>query len=227
MTGRGERPRIELRGPGRRRVQGALLVLTGTRRDELERAAALAGHLSHSRLVVAVDGGLRACRAAGMQPDLFVGDGDSSRGIPSDIPSVVYPPDKAFSDLAGALDEVARRGAQVVVVAGLVGGRLDHEWANLHEVGSRARALQGILAPTARGTVCVTARGCKAETEPGRTVSLLVLGGSATVSLRGTRWTLSRKRIRPGSRGLSNVTGTRLDLVVHAGVVALVFPTAR
>jgi hypothetical protein len=51
-----------------------------------------------------------------------------------------------------------------------------------------------------------------------------VLSGSATVTLRGTRWKLREQRIRPGSRGLSNLTGKTLDLVVHAGVVALVFP---
>jgi thiamine pyrophosphokinase len=203
------------------------VVLAGARRAELERAVSLDRELSTHRLVVAVDGGVRTCRASGLHPDLFVGDGDSSRGIPADIPSIVYPTDKAFSDLAGALDEVVVRGVQVVTVAGLLGGRLDHEWANLHEIGSRAPKLAGILAPTARGTVCVTSRGCRAATEPGQRVSLMVLGGAATVSLRGTRWTLRRKRIRPGSRGLSNVTGTTLDLAVHSGVVALVFPDAR
>ena len=53
------------------------------------------------------------------------------------------------------------------------------------------------------------------------------LGGVATVSLGGTRWTLRRARLRPGSLGLSNVTGTSLRLTVHSGSVALLFPSGR
>ena len=59
-----------------------------------------------------------------------------------------------------------------------------------------------------------------------RTVSLLALGSGARISLRGTRWTLRRRALKPGSLGLSNVTGKALDLIVHSGVVAVVFPTA-
>jgi hypothetical protein len=50
------------------------------------------------------------------------------------------------------------------------------------------------------------------------------LGGSCTVTLRGTRWKLERRRLRLGSLGLSNVTGTALDMTVHAGCAGLVFP---
>jgi thiamine pyrophosphokinase len=216
---------LELRGLRRGRgARGAVLVLNGAKRAELDRAVELAGELTDRCRLIAVDGGLRTCRAAGRRPDLWVGDGDSSRTIPKKIPTVVYPTDKDLSDLGAALDEVAREGAQIVVVAGLIGGRLDHEWANLQELGARSAPFAGILAPTERGTVLVTRRGCRARTAAGRTFSLLVLGGSATVTLRGARWRLDRKQLRPGSRGLSNVTGNRLDLTVHRGVVALVLP---
>jgi hypothetical protein len=71
----------------------------------------------------------------------------------------------------------------------------------------------------------VTGHGCRASTVRHRAVSLFCLGGSCTVTLRGTRWELERRRIRPGSRGLSNVTGTELDLTVHSGSAGLVFPS--
>ena len=225
MAGSGERPQVQLRGLRRRGgVQGAVLVLQGASRAEVQRAAALGALLSDRCLLVAVNGGLRSCRASRRRPDLFVGDGDSSNNIPSGIPAVFYPKDKNFSDLAGALGEMHDRRVQVVVLAGLLGGRLDHEWANLLELGAHAKGFAGILAPTDRGTVLVTGRGCKAVTVRNRMVSLVALGQSATVSLRGTHWTLHRKRIRPGSLGLSNITGAELNLSVHTGVVALVFP---
>ena len=154
----------------------------------------------------------------------LVGDGDSARRVPAGLERVDYSSDKDFSDLSGALREARSRGVRVAVLAGLAGGRLDHEWINLQEAGAHAHAFDGLVAPTLRGMLVVTAAGCRLETRPGRTVSLLVLGGSARVSLTGTRWTLRQTRLRPGSRGLSNVTGERLRLQVHAGVAALIFP---
>jgi thiamine pyrophosphokinase len=224
MTGPGERSPLELRGLGRRRdVLAGVLVLAGASGAELRRAAALAATIADRCLLVAVDGGLDTCRADRRRPDLFVGDGDSLRGGPAgDIPAVRFPPEKDFSDLAGALGEMRVRRVQVVALAGLVGGRLDHEWANLLELAARARGFAALIAPTDRGTVVVTRHGCRAATVRGRLFSLFALGSAATVSLSGTRWELRRRRLRPGSHGLSNVTGTELELTVHAGVVALV-----
>jgi thiamine pyrophosphokinase len=224
----GERPQIGLHGLRRRGgVLGAVLVLEGARPAELLRASALAGSLTDRCLLVAVDGGLSTCRAGARRPDLFVGDLDSTSRAPRGVPAVVFRREKDFSDLAGALREIRPRRVQVVAVAGLLGGRIDHEWANLLDLGAAARHFAGILAPTDRATILITSRGCDAATVRGRTVSLLALGGSAIVSLAGTRWKLRRKRIRPGSRGLSNETGTSLRLTVHSGAVALLFPSSR
>jgi thiamine pyrophosphokinase len=217
-------PQLELYGLKNRRggVRGAILVLPGATRGCLTRAAALAAMLADRCLLVAVDGGLSVCRAARRRPDLFIGDGDSVRRLPRDVPKVVLPRDKDHSDLAGALSEMRDRRVRVVSVAGLVGGRLDHEWANLFEIGRRAHGFAGILAPTPRGTVIVTRRGCRASTLRERTFSLFALGSPATVSLSGPRWELERRRLEPGSHGLSNRTGTSLELVVHRGTAALV-----
>lgn len=192
--------------------------------SELRRADALVRKLAPRRLLVAVDGGLDVCRRSRRRPDLFVGDGDSASRVPADLPVLRYPTDKDFSDFSAALRELARRGVHVVGVAGLLGSRLDHEWSNLLEAGRWAPSFDGILAPGARGLVVVTSRGCRATTARGRNVSLFALAGSATVTLRGTRWELQRRRLRPGSLGLSNRTGTSLELTIHAGCAALVFP---
>ena len=132
-----------------------------------------------------------------------------------------------FSDLAGALEELRRRKVQFVTVAGLLGGRLDHEWATLLELGRWSRHFAGFLAPADRGTVLITSHGCKMVTLAGQTLSLFSLSSTATVTLRGTQWELERRRLKPGSHGLSNLTGTDLDLIVHSGAVSLVFIPPR
>lgn len=228
MAGLSIRPQIELKGAGRSgALRGAVLALEGSSRDDLRRASALAGFVTDRCMLVAVDGGLNTCRAAGRVPDLFVGDADSARRVPRDVPSIVFPTEKDYSDLSGALRELRRRRAKVVVVAGLLGGRLDHEWANLQEIGGHVDGFAGVLAPTRRGLVIVTGSGFRAVTVRGRAVSLFPLGGAAVVTLRGAKWPLARKLLRPGSVGLSNVTGNRLHLTVHRGATVVVFPAVR
>lgn len=114
-----------------------------------------------------------------------------------------------------------------MVIAGLLGGRLDHEWANLLEVGTAASRFAGLLAPSARGLLAVTSAGLRATASSGSLVSVFALGGGARVSLRGTRWPLSKRKLRPGSLGLSNVAVGDVSLVVHAGVAGVVFPDLR
>jgi len=201
-----------------------VLALNGAGVAELRRASALARRLAERTLLVAVDGGLAACRAARRRVDLFVGDADSIAGAPPDCERVLYERDKSFSDLAGALAEARRRDADVLLVAGLLGGRVDHEWCNLLELAAHAAGFAAILAPTGRGLVLLTARGCTLDTTPNRLVTLLAPSGPAVLTLRGTRWTLRRATLSPGSRGLSNRCGERLELRVHRGCVAVVFP---
>jgi len=216
--------------PGPRRLPaalGAVLALRGAARRQLDAARALTRPLARHCILVAVDGGLDACRAWRRRPDLFVGDGDSTRSIPAGMPAVIYRRDKDHSDLAGALVELQRRRVRVVGIAGLLGGRVDHEWANLLEVGRRARSFALVVAPAARGTLVVTARGCAVGLARGTMFSLFSLASSSTVTLTGARWTLRRRRLLPGSHGLSNLATGRVRLAVHSGTVALLLPPGR
>jgi thiamine pyrophosphokinase len=210
-----------MRGSRRR---AAVFALEGATRSDLARSFVLAASYDPRAMLIAVDGGLATCRALRRRPDLFVGDVDSTPMAPRGIASRIYPVAKDFSDFSGALSEARARGAGVGVIAGFLGGRLDHEWANLLEAGAHARDFAGFLAPSARGLIVVTASGVRARTASRRPLSVFALGGDARVSVRGTTWSLDRRRIAPGSLGLSNVTGTKLALDVHQGVIALVFP---
>lgn len=219
---------IEFLAPRRRLVgPDAVLVLHGASVAGLTRASRWLAGSSTPPLLVAVDGGLATCRNARRTPDLFVGDADSTHRRPRGIESVVFPRDKSFSDLAGALVELARRKVANVSVAGVLGGRLDHEWANLLELGAHADRFVGIVVPTPRATIAITSVGCRVESAKGSTVSLFALNGYATVSLQGVRWKLRRRRLRPGSEGLSNLSEGEITLTVHGGAAALMLLPER
>jgi thiamine pyrophosphokinase len=215
-------PRIRFKGT-RRDGRIAVLALHGASSDSLRDADAWARSNAAGVLRVAVDGGVHSWRNLRRGCDLFVGDADSG-DPPPNTESVIYDRDKSFSDLAGALGVVHRRGIRAACIAGVIGGRLDHEWANLLELAGQAARFRGLLAPTSRGWIAATAVGAVVETRPGKTFSLLAPAGPAKVDLTGARWSLRGTRLRPGSRGLSNVTGKRLRLSVESGVAFLVFP---
>jgi thiamine pyrophosphokinase len=212
------------RPAGTPRTRAVVISLTGASAEDLARAIAHAEAFDAAPALIAVDGGLAACRVLRRTPALFVGDLDSARRAPAGVPSIVYAKAKAFSDFAGALLEARKRRARVVTIAGLMGGRLDHEWANLFEVGASARGFDGLIAASARGLILVTTRGVKVSGLGRRIVSAFAFRSGTRVTLRGTRWPLTRASLAPGSHGLSNVARGSVTLTVHAGVAALVVP---
>ncbi|HEX4822858.1 MAG TPA: thiamine diphosphokinase [Candidatus Polarisedimenticolaceae bacterium] len=216
-------PFIELDAPSART---AVLALEGASSRDLVLALALARRYDDAPLSIAVDGGLAAFVALRRRPAVIAGDFDSVRSSVHGLKRIRFPREKDFSDFAGALAEAIPRRVRLVVVAGLLGGRIDHEWANLFEAGRAAKRLAAVVAIDRRALVVVTARDVTLRVPRRRLVSVFALNGPAQVSLRGTRWKLSRKRLLPGSLGLSNLAAARtVALTVHSGVAALVVPS--
>lgn len=213
-----------VRLPGGRIERSVLLVLHGAPAAEVRRLHRWAGRLAPHREVLAVDGGYDSCRAARVRVDRFVGDGDSVRRPPDSVAVERYDGNKDFSDLAGGLRWLRADRADLLVVAGALGGRVDHEWANLGELTDATRFHRGILASGERGGMVLTRRGVALQTPGGVRFSLFAAGPATSMTLRGARWPLHRARLRRPSHGLSNVTTGALELRVHAGAARLVFP---
>jgi thiamine pyrophosphokinase len=78
---------------------------------------------------VAVDGGI----AFAQQPILWVGDGDS---VTKDMPHIKMVPKltQNETDLRFCLNQIHEWGWKELHLFGFLGGRKDHEWANLGEV---------------------------------------------------------------------------------------------
>lgn len=86
-------------------------------------------------LVIAADAGYRACRAAGITPDLLLGDFDSMEQ-PADFANVVRSPvEKDDTDTMLAVKTALEEGCREVFLYGGTGGvRLDHTLANLQSL---------------------------------------------------------------------------------------------
>jgi len=97
--------------------------------------------LNHSRVasliapgafIVCADGGFKHCSALNLRPGLIVGDFDSLPSpVPPDIPRVALSAGKDYTDSFYAAGHAAERGYSRLLLAGMLGGRLDHSLANL------------------------------------------------------------------------------------------------
>lgn len=179
-------------------------------------------------VVIGVDGGASVAAAAGVSIDVAIGDFDSLPAGALDelrashVETVAFPAEKDESDLDLALAHARGRGVREVIVTAAFSSRLDH---TLAAVGSLARfrdlwprleepRMRGwLLAEDARRELTVHAAGS--------TLSVMAVGGTATVSVGGVRWPLDRAVLEPlSSYGLSNkALAADSTVEVHAGAV--------
>lgn len=216
----------------------ALLLLNGELHlDNWEKVPELTGPWD---LVICADGGGRYALELGLRPDVLLGDFDSlspsqqHRLNPGQ--TCTFPVAKDATDAELAVCEALVRGADRVVLAGALGGRLDHTLGNigllrlLHRRGAMGLATDG------RQSVWLVTPRCSPFTihgTTGQTVSLLPYTTSVgSVSVTGMRWPLQNADLTLGStRTISNLllgdtatvsvgTGELLVVVNHPALTA-------
>ena len=144
-------------------------------------------------LILAADGGYRHCQAAGLRPDLLLGDLDSLETPPQALPVQTFPAEKDDTDTMLAVKYALAQGCTTVHLYGCTGGRLDHTLANLQTLGYLAQT--GAAGYLYDEIYVFTALADGHLTLPAREAgifSLFCLGEAAKgVTIRGgsTRWT--------------------------------------
>ncbi|MBN1977100.1 MAG: thiamine diphosphokinase [Anaerolineae bacterium] len=167
--------------------------------------------------IIAADGGTHRALAAGVTPDVVIGDLDSlspetqARVEAAGAQIVRFSPRKDETDLELALLYAARGGATEITILGALGGRLDQTLANVLLLA--LPELKGIDARIVEGAQEAFLIHGKATIDgaPGDTVSLIPLGGDVEgVTTDGLEWPLDEDALRFGlARGVSNVLITK------------------
>lgn len=174
--------------------------------------------------VIAADGGYDHLLAAGVLPDLMVGDFDSVESIPGDIPIMRHPVEKDDTDMGLAVEEGIRRGYRSFRLYGAGGGRIDHFMANLQLIADMSRrGLQVVVVCPEMDVHAVTdgvlSLGAGRE---GTLVSVFCHGECAQgVTLRGLKYPLNEASLtafRP--LGVSNAfTKEAAEISVRHGTL--------
>jgi len=169
--------------------------------------------LQPDTLVIAADGGTHHVLAAGVTPDIVVGDLDSlspddqARLEAAGSQIVRFSPRKDETDLELALLHAVEKGATEITILGALGGRLDQTIANVLLLA--LPALKGADVRIVEGAqeAFLIQNGATIKGQPGDTVSLIPLGGDTEgVTAEGLEWLLDEDTLRFGpARGVSNV----------------------
>jgi len=167
-------------------------------------------------ILVAVDGGLKHCHALGLQPDLIVGDFDST--LPSLLESysgiarLQVPREKDQTDLEIAIQEVMGAETQEVTVFASLGGRADHTLGNIVLLSRYAGRL---FLESDRERLFVIDQTVTLDCAVGQTISLIPLNGPVHgVTTQGLQWELVGCTLDKNFIGISNVA-TRSQVVIQ------------
>ena len=163
--------------------------------------------LEHDR-IVAVDGGLRYCKAANLSPLYVVGDFDS---CPKELlhefsalPSLSLPHDKDQTDLEVAIEEEWKKGSQQITLFGAWGNRIDHSLTNALLLGRYPNKLR---LQTETELLFAIQGTTKIPCKTGQTLSLIPLYGPARgIDTSGLKWELKKGSLDYGFIGISNLS---------------------
>lgn len=177
--------------------------------------------------VICADSGLAAAQAAGIKPDLIVGDFDSFKGVVPDGCEVVrLLPEKDDSDTFHAVELALERGFRRFALFAATGGRLDHTFANLCLLGHiSACGGEGVIL-SEDGEIRFLAEGTYIfHGFNGKTFSVFAFGcPSVTLTYSGAKYPLQNGVLfheRPV--GLSNVfTSDKAKVTVHSGSALMI-----
>ncbi len=168
--------------------------------------------------VICADRGFEHARLLGLTPDLVVGDLDSmSAAAKSDAGGLasgleIYPEAKESTDTEIAVDRAVSMGARSVLILAALGGRIDHELANVLLLVKLARlGIHAEIWDNASRIVLVAADEGPAEmriqASVGDILTLLPLSDPCKgVTLKGLEYPLDKATLAMGvARGVSNV----------------------
>ena len=181
-------------------------------------------------LIIAADGGYSAAVAAGLNPDVIIGDFDSSDAPENTAAHVIkLNRDKDDTDMLAAVKLGLRRGYKTFVIYGGTGGdRLDHTVANFGALAYlNAFGAQGYLVDRDAVATVITDDKFAVPKQARGTVSVFAYGGVASgVNLENLQYSLTNAELTPEYPiGVSNATGDKAGVVsVKSGSLLIFFP---
>ena len=172
--------------------------------------------------VVCANGGFDFASSIGIKPDVVVGDIDSIvLNIPEDVKLIKYPPEKDFSDFELAVMYSRELNPDKIVVYGALGGRKDHEIINLIVLAYTDIPMIFIEREVEIYNIKKT---MTLLNNKGRICSLVSFSEDTIIGkLEGFKYSMVNEKLKPSSRGLSNIITENSAVIELQGKAVLFF----
>ncbi|MDE5562291.1 MAG: thiamine diphosphokinase [Clostridiales bacterium] len=185
-------------------------------------------HFSKDDLIIAADGGYAAAIAAGLEPNVVIGDFDSG-SVPEAAAHVIkLNRDKDDTDMLAAVKLGLRRGYKTFVLYGGTGGRPDHTYANISTLAYlNAYDARGFLVDQSAIATVITDGDITLPKTAHGTVSVFAYGGTASgVTYKNLSYILNDVELTPDfPLGVSNATTDKpAKISVKHGSLLIYFP---
>jgi len=202
----------------------AVIFLNGDRTD----LSGVKPYIDGRTLLVGCDGGTRHILALGYKPSAVIGDFDSYEQ-PDDTNGTVYvryPADKDYTDAELAVRYAAEQGCRRIILAGVLGTRLDHLLGNILLLVKDEFAPLDIKIIEGDQEIYLIRGQARINGTAGDIISFIPINGPVEVSRStGLKYDLSRHDLSPQANlGVSNILTepvaevrlkTNVLLVVH------------
>ena len=179
--------------------------------------------IKNATYIIACDGGLNHLNEMEIKPDIIIGDLDSVKqdlictAKLKGIKILEYPPMKDETDLELGIAHGLSQGATSLQIFGALGGRIDHELANLHLLTMEPNIIEICDEETKITLITKTTTLQKGDF---KTISLIPLTTDVTgIVTQGLFYPLKGETLKVGtSRGVSNTfTGKTATITVDTG----------
>lgn len=178
-------------------------------------------YLGDDNLLIGCDGGTNHILALGYKPDVVIGDFDSLaapeilKQLKPDGGTVTvdgtiyirYPADKEFTDSELAVRYAAKAGCREIILAGVLGDRLDHLLANIFLINKREFAKLHLKIIDGGQEAYIVRGHTRIEGQKGDTISFIPIDGYPEArTAGGLKYDLGEYKLsRQGNLGISNV----------------------
>jgi thiamine pyrophosphokinase len=182
--------------------------------------------------VIAADSGMAHAAELGVEPEVWVGDFDSSNAeltkAYAHVPRLQFPTAKDATDGEIAITEAFRRGATSLILVGGFGGQADHSLAHvmqLVELSSRGAAV--ILTSGNEEAHYVNEELILTGLPEGTRLSIIPISNLKGLSISNVRWPLVNRDVLRGSTlTLSNETTGDPHVAIKSGeAIVVVYPS--
>ena len=160
-----------------------------------------------SDLVIAADGGYDSLVKNGIRCDLIIGDMDSVKSVPENVPSIRFKTKKDETDMHLCYLEGKRRGFTEFRIWGATGGRQDHTFANYSLLlFIKDNGDNGIICTANSATRVIKNQEISLSGRVGAYISIFAFGAEATgVDITGLEYEVKDATLTPSfPLGVSN-----------------------